>query len=93
MFFKYAVDYDKIKSGLYWRTRQAGDYMHPAGRNVGKSLKTLMSEWHLSGRNEYPLLCDDDGVMLIPGYCCDERVRTGEDTNHFLVCTVEKVSL
>lgn len=92
MFFKYTIDYDKIKSGLYWRFRRMGDYMHPAGRHVGKTLKTLMSEWHLSDRKAYPLLCDGDGVVLIPGYCCDERVRTHEDTNHFLVCTVEKVS-
>lgn len=93
MFFKYTVDYDKINSGLYWRTRDAGDYMHPAGRHVGKSLKTLMSEWHLSDRVGYPLLCDADGIVMVPGYCCDERVRTDEDTNHFLVCTVEKVSI
>ena len=92
MFFKYTVDYDKISSGLYWRTRHTGDYIHPAGRHVGKTLKALMSEWHVSDRNEYPLLCDDEGIVMVPGYCCDERVRTDEDTNHFLVCTVEKVS-
>ncbi len=92
MFFKYAIDYDKINAGLYWRVRAAGDYLHPAGRHVGKSLKSLMTEWQLEDRAAYPLLCDSDGVVMIPGYCCDERVRTSEDTNHFLVCTVEKVS-
>lgn len=92
MFFKFTLDYDKINSGLYWRVRKAGDYMHPAGRHVGKSIKTLMSEWRMTDRDRYPLLCDGDGVVMVPGYCCDERVRTHEHTNHFLVCTVEKVS-
>ncbi len=93
MFFKFTLDYDKINSGLYWRTRKVGDYMHPAGRHIGKSVKSLMSEWHMTDRDNYPLLCDDDGVVMVPEYCCDERVRTDEHTNHFLVCCIEKVSL
>lgn len=93
MFFKYAIDYDKIGNGLYWRARTTGDYIHPAGRNVGKSVKTLMSEWRMSDRDGYPLLCDTDGVLLVPGYCCDERVRTTDSTKHFLVCTIRKISL
>lgn len=92
MFFKYTLDYDKINAGLHWRVRRAGDYLHPAGRHVGKSLKSLMTEWRLEDRVAYPLLCDCDGLVMVPGYCCDERVRTDEDTNHFLVCTVKKVS-
>ncbi len=92
MFFKYTIDYDRINSGLYWRVRTAGDYIHPAGRNVGKSIKTLMSEWRMTDRDQYPLLCDEDGVLLVPGYCCDERVRTTDSTKHFLVCTIRKIT-
>ena len=61
--------------------------MHPAARNIGKSLKKLMNEWHIPAhlRDTYPILCDDVGVVLVPGYGCDERVRPTDDTKHFLV--------
>lgn len=86
-FFKYAIDCDKIQSSLQVRCRQPGDYMHPAGRQVGKSVKAIMNEVHLSHalRSRYPLLCDETGILLIPGLCCDERVCPDAHTKHFLV--------
>lgn len=82
------IDYDKIQGKLCLRCRQNGDYFHPAGRGVGKSLKKWMNEWHIPAhtRDGYPVLCDDSGVIAVLGYACDERVRTTEDTKHFLVC-------
>ena len=87
MFFKYSVDYDRIQNGLHIRCRREGDYLHPAGRGIGKSLKKLMNEWRIpaSRRDCLPLLCDETGVLLVPGYACDERVKITEATKHFLV--------
>ena len=87
LFSKDAIDYDKIQGGLYIRPRKKGDYIRPAGRSVGKSVKKLMNECRIPvcQRDVYPLLCDELGVVLIPGYTCDERVRPGVDTKHFLV--------
>ena len=87
MFFKYAIAYDTIHGSLYLRTRQEGDYLHPAGRGIGKSLKKLLIEWRVPShlRDTLPLLCDDDGIVLLPGYTCDERVRPHEKTKLFLV--------
>ena len=87
MFFKYTCDYDKIQGDLSVRCRLAGDAMHPAGRHVGKSVKTIMNEQQLpvGERPRYPIVCDSEGIVLVPGICCDERVRTDEHTKHFLV--------
>ncbi len=87
MFFKYAIAYDTIQGGLTVRTRQEGDYIHPAGRRIGKSLKKLFIEWKvpIQQRDSLPLLCDDSGVLLVPGYTCDERVRPQDTTKLFLV--------
>lgn len=93
LFFKSSIDYDKIQGGLCVRNRRSGDILHPAGRGVGKSLKKLMNEWGIppSTRNSLPLLCDREGVVLVPGYTCDERVRVTPDTKHFLVWTNDSV--
>lgn len=88
-----AVDCDKINGKLYLRCRLEGDYMHPSGRGVGKSLKKWMNEWRVPAhlRDVFPILCDDDGVVLVPGYASDERVRITESTKHYLVCKVLEV--
>ena len=87
LFANPVVDYDKIQGRLYVRCRQEGDYLHPADRNIGKTLKKLMNEWRIPAnkRATFPIVCDDAGVIMVPGYACDERVKPTEDTKHFLV--------
>lgn len=93
LFLQSSIDCDKIVGKLSLRSRQTGDYLHPVGRGVGKSLKKLMNEWHIPAhlRNTYPLLCDESGVVLVPGYACDERVACRDTTKHYLVCEISKV--
>jgi tRNA(Ile)-lysidine synthase len=93
LFLQSTIDCDKIEGKLCLRCRQTGDYMHPAGRGVGKSLKKLMNEWHIPAhiRDVYPLLCDEQGVVSVPGYACDERVKVTDATKHYLVCEVGNV--
>lgn len=87
LFANPVIDYDKIQGQLYIRCRREGDYFHPADRNVGKTIKKLMNEWRIPAneRATFPLVCDDNGVVLVPGYACDERVKPSDDTKHFLV--------
>ena len=42
LFLQTAIDYDKIVGTLCLRCRRTGDYLHPRGRGVGKSIKKLM---------------------------------------------------
>lgn len=93
LLFKSTMDYDKIVGELHFRCRRVGDYLHPTGRGVGKSIKKLMNEWHIPAhiRDSYPLLCDDAGVVLVPGFACDERVRVTDTTKHYLVCETYKM--
>lgn len=87
LFANHICDYDKIVGDLTIRGRKVGDTLHPAGRGVGKSIKKLMNEWRIPAdkRDAVPLICDDKGIVLVPGYTCDQRVCVEEDTKHFLV--------
>ncbi len=86
-FFKYALDCDRIQGSLTVRCRRDGDYFHPAGRKVGKSLKALFQELRIPqyDRDKVLLLCDEDGIVLMPGVACDSRVCPSDGTKHFLV--------
>lgn len=95
LFFKSVIDCDRIQGDLTVRCRAEGDSMRPAGRGICKTLKKLMNEWHIptQQRDLLPVLCDDAGILLIPGYTCDERVRVTEDTKHFLVWNTDSEPL
>ena len=86
-FFKFSIDCDRIQGSLYLRCRRDGDVFHPSDRRVGKTLKKLYQELRIPVyyRDTYPLLCDDAGVLLIPGIGCDSRACPDDSTKHFLV--------
>ena len=88
---KNTLDYDKIIGDLYLRARLPGDAYHPAGRGVGKRIKQLFNEAHIAEerRRCWPVLCDDAGIVLLPGFGCDERVRPDDSTRRVLVLTEE----
>ena len=84
---KNSFDYDKIVGSLSIRRRQPGDAYHPVGRQGGKSLKKLFNEAGIppEARSRIPLLCDDAGILLIPGFGCDVRAAADANTKRLLV--------
>lgn len=71
------LNYDMITTSIFIRSRLPGDRLHPAGRGVGKSLKKLYNEARIpeQRRRELPILCDAQGILLVPGVAADQRVR------------------
>lgn len=88
--FQNAFDYDKINGDLFLRQRQDGDCFHPAGRNCGKSLKKLFNEQKTVLRDQIPIVCDAQGIVLVCGFGCDERVRVTADTQTVLLLEKEE---
>ena len=80
-------DYDMIKNNVILRNRRAGDAFRPAGRGVTKSLKKLWNEKRLppEKRAAVPLVCDEDGILLVGGFGCDERARITDSTGRVLL--------
>ncbi len=82
--FSNAFDYDRICGDLILRQRRDGDAFHPAGRNCGKSLKKLFNEEKTHKRDAVPVLCDQEGIVAVYGFECDERVRITPNTKTVL---------
>ncbi len=82
-----SFNYDKIAGKLRIRSRQPGDAYCPAGRGVKKSLKKLFGEAKVPAeqRNGIPIVCDEQGIVLVGGFGCDERVRIDSSATQILV--------
>ena len=85
------MDYDKIVGSLSIRHRNPGDAYHPVGRQGGKTLKKLFNEAHVppERRDRIPVLCDDEGILLVLGFGCDVRVAVDQDTRRLLLLKEE----
>ncbi len=79
---KNILDCDMIKGTAAVRSRHPSDRIKQAGRGVGKSLKKLMNEANIppEHRGSIPVIADDEGVIWVMGFGCDERVRVTEKT-------------
>lgn len=67
LFTHIAVDSATIKGGLFAKNRRPGDKIRCNG--MSKDVRKLFSAAHLSleMRKNYPIVCDDDGVLWLPG--------------------------
>ncbi len=87
--FPNALDYDTLNGSLVLRQRQNGDSFRPAGRGCRKTLKKLFNEGKTVLRDTVPIVCDDQGIVLVAGFGCDERVRITPDTQTVLVLVTD----
>ena len=62
------------------------------GRGCRKTLKKLFNEFRVpvALRERTPVLRDEGGVVMVPGFACDERVSITESTQMVaLFCPIE----
>lgn len=69
------LDCDKIKGALFVRRRIAGDTYTVGGKT--RKVKDLFSSRGFAQgmREEFPLICDHEGIVWIPGELAADRVR------------------
>ncbi|MBQ4574873.1 MAG: tRNA lysidine(34) synthetase TilS [Clostridia bacterium] len=79
-----SLDSGKIRGAVYIRTRMDGDRIFCGGMH--HKVKTLFSDRKLllEGRRTYPILCDDEGILLIPGIACRDGVKADDMTKNAL---------
>lgn len=81
------LDYDKIIGKVVVRQRLNGDKIRLWDRKITKSLKKLFQEKKLSAseRAERILLADEQGVIWLEGFGCDERAAPDAGTSRLLI--------
>lgn len=75
------MDCDKIIGKLVIRNKRDGDLFSPSGFSGHKKLKKMFQEKGVppEKRDSYPVLCDDKGIVAVPGFGVSKRVYV--DTN------------
>lgn len=76
------LDADKIKGGLHIRNRRDGDKYCYCG--MTHSLKKLFNSRKIpvEQRPHIPLVCDEEGIVWIPGFPPADRVKKDTDENN-----------
>ena len=86
------LDYDKIIGKAEFRNRRAGDTIKQCSGNCSKSLKKLFNEKKIPAeeRAKKVILSDENGVVWLEGYGCDERCKIDDKTERILKIVVER---
>ncbi|WP_081960712.1 tRNA lysidine(34) synthetase TilS [Nitrincola sp. A-D6] len=60
---------------LQLKYRQGGERFRPAGRGVSVTLSQIFQEVGVPPwlRESWPLLCDNEGILIVPGICVAQR--------------------
>lgn len=83
---EYYLDCDRIHGRVTVRSREEGDRITLASRKCSKSLKKLFNELAIlpEKRKSVAVFADDDGVILVEGAGCSEKVSANKNTKKLL---------
>ncbi|MBR6807826.1 MAG: tRNA lysidine(34) synthetase TilS [Clostridia bacterium] len=81
-----SLKFDKIKGNLKIRVRRNGDLFRYGG--MTHKVKKIFSENKLSAiqRRTLPIVCDDNGILWIPGFPLRDGTYSGNGDTVYLVC-------
>ena len=87
---KNALDYDRIYGNLVLRQKLDGDKIKLYPTGMTKKLKKLFNEASLSveKRQNTPVLADEQGVVWVYGFGCDERTAVTAKTKNILTISI-----
>lgn len=68
---------DRVKGHLFCRTWKQGDSIAPLNMQGTKKVSDILNEASISlnTRKLLPLVCDDEGIIWVPGVCIADRVK------------------
>jgi tRNA(Ile)-lysidine synthase len=87
-----SIPLNRIRSPLTLRKRRDGDRFHPQGMEVPVRLSDFFSAQHLPfrERRDWPLFCDREGILWVPGYRLREGYGNLDTNGTYLEIQVER---
>lgn len=88
-------DADAVQGSLIVRNGRRGERFQPLGMTAPKKLSDIFIDRKIpkSERRRLPLLCDEAGILWIPGYTIAERARITPQTRRVLQATLSRNAL
>jgi tRNA(Ile)-lysidine synthase len=86
------IDYDKITSNVFFRSRKSGDSFSQKGRNITKTLKKLFNEEKIpvEHRDNIIILCAQDEILWIDGFGPSEKAAVTDKTKKILLIKIRR---
>lgn len=86
-------DWQSLELPLYVRTRLPGDRFKPLGLKGTKKLKDFFIDAKIpqEERDNILLVCDEEGIIWVPGYRKSERGKVTDSTTQFLQLTIQQL--
>ena len=91
IFIQQTVDFDKINGKLYVRSKNNGDAYKFKG--MTRKLKKLFNERGISQKDRatLPVICDESGIIWVPGFDPSDRVLCSKDTKNKIRIIYKKI--
>jgi tRNA(Ile)-lysidine synthase len=86
------IDPDRIHPPLFIRKRRRGEKFFPLGMAGPVSLDNFLASHHvpLSERDHWPLVCDQEEIIWIPGYRIRNGINPTENSHQILRVQVDR---
>lgn len=90
-----SFDVDKISGKLIIRNRRNGDKIKPLGLGGTKKVKDILidSKVPLEKRNSVPVICDDEKILWLAGYCMSEEVKISDSTKEVIRISIKNIKI
>jgi hypoxanthine phosphoribosyltransferase len=88
------IDAGRVRRPLTVRGRLPGDRYHPLGLSGSAKIQDLFVDRKIAreAREAWPVIADKEGILWVPGFRVDERVRITEETRSALRMEVTGVA-
>lgn len=88
------LDADTMVGPLAVRNRRAGDRIRPLGLGGTKKLQDIFvdAKTPRHHRDQVPLICDQQGILWVPGHCIDDRGQVTPATRRTVRIRAERMT-
>ena len=90
-----SFDVEKISGKLTIRNRRNGDKIKPLGLGGTKKVKDILidSKVPLEKRNSVPVICDEEKVLWLAGYCMSDEAKISDSTKDVVRISIKNIKI